>query len=172
MKASSYSAIETLRDGRRVEIRAQRPSDREAIAAALRRAGPETIYRRFFGPKKGFTEKEAAFYLDIDFVSHVALVAELDEAGRKVIAGGGRYIVTAPGQAEVAFAVGDAYQGQGIGRLLMRHLIVIAREGGIGTFVADVLPDNAPMLKVFEKCGLPLTKRADADVVHATLALA
>jgi hypothetical protein len=35
MKASSYSAIETLRDGRRMEIRAQRPTDRKEIAAAV-----------------------------------------------------------------------------------------------------------------------------------------
>ena len=83
-----------LRDGRRVEIRAQRPADRDAIAAAFRRSSPETIYRRFFGRRTGFTEKEVAFYLDLDFVNQVALVAELEEAGQKVIVGGGRYIVS------------------------------------------------------------------------------
>src|SRR5262245_17207717 len=172
MKASSYSAMEMLRDGRSVEIRAQRPTDRDAIAAAFRRSAPKTIYRRFFGSKKSFTKKELAFFLDIDFVNHVALVAELDETGRKIIVGGGRYIVTGPRQAEIAFTVDDPHQGQGIGRLLLRHLVEIARAGGIATFVAEVLPDNAPMLKVFEKCGLPLTTRAQPGVVHATLALA
>src|SRR5262249_6389843 len=111
MDARSFSVVETLRDGLSVEIRAQRPADRQALADALRRAAPEKTYRRFFGPRKGFTEKEVAFFLDIDFVGHVALVAEVDEAGGKAIAGGGRYIVTVPGEAEVAFAVGDAYQG-------------------------------------------------------------
>src|SRR5262245_48877960 len=172
MKASSYSAMETLRHVGRVEIRAQRPTDRNAMEAALRRSGPRTIYRRFFGSKKSFTEQELAFFLDIDFVDQVALVAELDEAGRKMIVGGGRYIVTAPRQAEIAFTVDDPHQGQGIGRLLLRHLVEIARAGGIATFVAEVLPDNAPMLKVFEKCGLPLTTRAEPGVVRATLTLA
>ena len=171
MDARTYSATETLRDGRSVEIRSQRSTDREAIAQALRRAAPETIYRRFFGPKKGFTEKEVAFFLDIDFVSHVALVAEVDDAGRKAIAGGGRYIVTAPGEAEVAFAVGDAYQGQGLGGLLMRHLVAIARAAGVRTLVAEVLAGNAPMLKVFQRSGLRLTTRADSGIVHATLVL-
>jgi RimJ/RimL family protein N-acetyltransferase len=171
MDARSYSVIETLRGGRSVQIRAQRPADREAIADALRRADPETIYRRFFGPRKGFTEKEVAFFLEIDFVNHVALVAEVEEAGRKAIAGGGRYIVTAPGEAEVAFAVGDAYQGQGIGGLVMRHLVTIARARGIRTFVAEVLAGNAPMLKVFKKSGLPLATRVETGIVHATLEL-
>ena len=56
-----------------------------------------------------------AFFLNIDFESHVALVAQIDEDGRPAIAGGGRYIVVRPGQAEIAFVVVDAYQGQGIG---------------------------------------------------------
>ena len=58
--------------------------------------------------------------------SHVALVAVLNEQERPAIVGGARYIVTAPGAAEVAFAVDDAHQGRGIGGLLMRHLVTIA----------------------------------------------
>jgi len=70
-----------------------------------------------------------AFFLNIDFESHVALVAQIDEDGRAAIAGGGRYIVVRPGQAEIAFVVVDAYQGQGIGTILMRHLAILAHDG-------------------------------------------
>jgi len=55
-----------------------------------------------------------------DFVNHVALVAEIDEGGKPAIVGGGRYIVGHPGEAEVAFVVIDADQGQGIGASLTR----------------------------------------------------
>jgi RimJ/RimL family protein N-acetyltransferase len=171
VNAAEYSARERLRDGRSVDVRAQRPADRDAIAAAFRRSSPETIYRRFFGPRTGFTEKEVAFYLDLDFVNHVALVAELEEAGRKVIVGGGRYIVAEPGRAEVAFAVDDPHQGLGIASRLMRHLVAIARDAGLKELVAEVLPDNAPMLKVFERSGLAVTTRRDPGVVYVTLAL-
>jgi RimJ/RimL family protein N-acetyltransferase len=171
VNAAEYSAVETLRDGRRVEIRAQRAGDRDAIAAAFRRSSPETIYRRFFGPKIGFTEKEAHFYLDLDFVAHVALVAELEEAGQKVIAGGARYIVSPPDRAEIAFTVDDPHQGLGIATRLMRHLVAIARASGIKTFFAEVLPENAPMLKVFQRSGLAATTRREAGVVHIDLAL-
>ena len=48
----------------------------------------------------------------------------------------------------------DEYQRQGIGAALMRHLVTIARGAGLKELIAEVLPDNAPMLKVFEKSGL------------------
>lgn len=171
MNAADYSAVETLRDGRRVEIRAQRPADREAIAAAFRRSSPNTIYRRFFGARTSFTETEVAFFLDLDFVNHVALVAELEKGGQKVVAGGGRYIVSEPGRAEVAFTVDDAHQGLGIATRLMRHLVVIARDAGLKELVAEVLPENAPMLRVFERSGLAMTTRRETGVVQVSLAL-
>lgn len=171
MDASRYSAAETLRDGRPVEIRALRPSDEDALREALLRVSAQTIYRRFFYPKKSLTQQERDFYLNPDFVDHVALVVVLEEDGREIIAGAGRYIGCGPGQAEVAFMVGDAHQGLGIGSLVMRHLTAIARARGLREFVADVLPENAPMLKVFEKCGLAVKTKREPDALHVTLTL-
>lgn len=131
----------------------------------------ESIYRRFFYPKKSATDQERAFYLNPDFATHVALVVVLEEEGREIIAGAGRYIGSAPGQAEVAFAVDDPHQGLGIGSLVMRHLTAIARAQGLREFVADVLPENAPMLKVFEKCGLRIKTKREPDALHVTLSL-
>ena len=88
-----------------------------------------------------------------------------------MIVGGGRYFVVRPGTAEIAFAVVDEFQGQGLGSALMRHLITIARDAGLKEFVAEVLPDNAAMLKVFEKSGLSLTRKREAQVVHVALLL-
>ncbi|HSD42732.1 MAG TPA: GNAT family N-acetyltransferase [Burkholderiales bacterium] len=171
MNASEYSAVETLRNGRRVEIRALKPADRAGLLEAVAHMSEEARYRRFFAPKRSFTEKEIEYYLDVDFVNHVALVAVVDDAAGPVIAGGGRYIVSEPGRAEVAFSVDDAHQGQGIGSTLMRHLVTIARAVGLKVLCAEVLPENAPMLKVFERCGLAVATRREAGVVHVTLSL-
>jgi RimJ/RimL family protein N-acetyltransferase len=76
-----------------------------------------------------------------------------------------------PGTAEIAFAVVDEYQGQGIGRALLRHLITLARNAGLKELVAEVLPDNLPMLKVFERSGLIYKPRRAGPVVHVTLQL-
>jgi len=155
-EAAEYSVVEHLRDGRAIEIRALRPDDRDEMLAAIGRTSTQSIQRRFFAPKKGFSEQEMAFFLNIDFESHVALVAQIDEHGRAAIAGGGRYIVVRPGQAEIAFVVVDAYQGQGIGTIL----------------IAEVLPENTAMLKVFRKFGFRPGSKRDPQVVHLVLQLA
>jgi GNAT superfamily N-acetyltransferase len=167
-----YSAQETLKSGFRVQIRALQLQDRDDMLAAVDRTSAQSLYRRFFGPKRHFSEREASFFLEVDFVNHVALVATADEEGRTTIVGGGRYVVLKPGRAEVAFVVIDKFHGQGIGTLLMHHLAAIAREAGLTELVAEVLPENLSMLKVFEKSGLPIIRTSDRGVVHVVLKLA
>jgi RimJ/RimL family protein N-acetyltransferase len=171
MTPATYSAREQLRDGRPIEIRAQRPDDEADMLAAVARTASQSLYRRFFATRRGFSEKEKAFFMHIDFVNHVALVAEIDEGTRRTIIGGGRYIVTAPGEAEVAFIVVDAYQGQGIGTLLTRHLVGLARVAGLKQLAADVLPENMPMRRVFDKFGFRAARSVDPQVMHLTLPL-
>jgi GNAT superfamily N-acetyltransferase len=171
MEAAKYSAVELLHSGRRVEIRALKPDDQADLIAAVGRTSAQSLYRRFFGAKRDFTNEEIEFFVNVDFVNHVALVAVGDEDSRPVIVGGGRYIVLQPGKAEIAFAVIDQYQGQGIGAALMRHLAAIAREAGLKELAAEILPDNIPMLKVFEKSGLRVDIKRESRVVHVTLHL-
>ncbi|UPJ48209.1 GNAT family N-acetyltransferase [Bradyrhizobium sp. 200] len=169
--AAEYSVREHLRDDRPITIRALRPGDRDEMLVAIGRTSTQSLQRRFFAPKKGFSEREMAFFLDIDFESHVAIVAETAEDGRSVIAGGGRYIVIQPGKAEIAFVVVDAYQGQGIGTILMRHLAILARDAGLKELVAEVLPGNTAMLKLFKKFGFRSGSKGSPQVIHLTLQL-
>ena len=169
---ASYHVTETLSDGRKVEIRAQRPEDREALLVAFKRASKESIYHRFFAVKRTLSEQNAHFFLDIDFVRHVALVAVTNEDGKPAIIGGCRYVVIEPGRADLAFSVIDDYQRRGLGTALMLHLVVIAREAGLRELVADVLADNTPMLKVFRRSGLAMTESIHGSVIHVVLSCA
>src|SRR5262249_43097308 len=171
LDAAKYSSTDSLRDGRTIEIRALRPTDQADLLAAVDRIGSQSMYRRFMGAKRHFSEKERAFFVNVNFIDHVALVAVIQENGHQTIIAGGRYIVDRPGSAEVAFAVIDQYQGQGIGAALVRHLTKIARDAGLREFTAEVLSDNASMLKVFEKSGLKSGFKRDSGVVHVTLRL-
>jgi GNAT superfamily N-acetyltransferase len=171
LKVADYSAIETLHNGRRMEIRALRPADHNDFITAVGHVSSESLYRRFFSVKRNFTEKETSFFLDVDFVKHVALVAVVNGDGKPSIVGGGRFVVVKPGQAEIAFTVIDSYQGQGIGAALLRHLVTIARDASLQEFIADVLPSNAPMLKVFGKSGLPMKTERQSGSVSVTLSL-
>lgn len=170
IEAAAYSAVETLRDGRPVTIRALKPEDRSAMLSAVGRVSAELLYRRFFGPKRGFTEKETDFFVNVDFVNQVALVAVIDGSDENTIIGGGRYIVTQPETAELAFAIVDEYQGQGVGTALLRHLVLIARDSGLQHLVAEVLPENVAMLTLFRKFGFS-TARSRGEAVHVALDL-
>ena len=154
-----------------MEIRALKPQDRDDLMAAVDRTSSDSLYRRFFAVRRHFTETEESFYLNVDFVSHVALIAVADENGQPIIIAGGRYVVGEPGQAEVAFTVVDKYQGRGVGAALLRHLAMIARQAGIRELVAYVLPDNRAMLKVFEKSGLKYTAKRESGSVYVKLGL-
>lgn len=171
MNAAEYSAFEQLRDGREIEVRALKPADRAGWLEYIERTSDAARYRRFFVPKRTFSEQEIEFHLNVDFVRHVALVAVIEEAGHVIGVGGARYVVSQPGRATMAFQVDDPHQGLGIATCLMRHLVAIARDAGITELVAEVLPDNAPMLKVLERSGLPMTTRREIDTVHVTPAL-
>src|SRR5260370_4210888 len=120
-QATNYTARERLSDGSQIDIRALRPEDEADMLAAVGKASAQSLQRRFFVMKRHFSDKERAFFMDIDFKNHVAIVAVAEEAGRRVIVGGGRYIVFEPGRAEMAFVVVDTWQGRGIGSVLLRH---------------------------------------------------
>ncbi|MBO4223092.1 GNAT family N-acetyltransferase [Bradyrhizobium neotropicale] len=170
-EAATYTAHERLNDGSRIEIRSLRPDDEVDMLAAVGRASTQSLQRRFFAVKRGFSEKERAFFMHIDFRNHVALVALIEEAGRPAIVGGGRYVVFEPGRAEMAFVVVDAWQGRGIGSILMRHLVGVARNAGLQELTAEVLPENAAMLKVFGKFGFKPVSRGDPQTIHLALTL-
>ena len=54
---------------------------------------------------------------------------------------------------------------------MMRRLAEIARAAGLRELIAEILPENIPMMKVFEKSGLRLSTKHEAQVVHVVLEL-
>ena len=119
LDAANYRANEKLRDGRNYIIRAQRRDD-DIIEALHLRAGMRSFYLRFLTRKHRLNNFEVAFYLNVDFIRQVALLADLHGE----IIGGTRYYIWSPGQADIAFIVGDAYQKQ-------RHRLSDAASFGI-----------------------------------------
>jgi GNAT superfamily N-acetyltransferase len=170
--SASFSVRERLRNGEEIGIRALGPADRNALLRAIARASERSLYRRFFGIRREFSDAEVTAFVDVDFKTQVALVAVSHENGLEVIAAGARYIVVRPGTAEIAFTVLDDYQRQGIASVLLRHLAALARAAGLSTLIAEVLPENTAMLRVFERSGLKTTQVRDGDLVHVTLQLA
>ena len=168
---ASFSITAPLRNGTEVEIRALRPSDRDALVDAARRTSDQSLYRRFFGVKREFNDREVAGFVEVDFIHHVALVALTHSGGDELIVAGARYIVVRPGVAEFACTVVDEFQGQGIASALLRQLVQLARATGVTELIAEVMPENTAMLRVLERSGARRQMRREGGVVHVTLQL-
>ena len=171
---SNYLAREKLKDGTEVTVRAIRPGDGPAILEAFRALDAESIYRRFFSPKKELSDAELKQLTDVDFQSVMALVATAQRTALRILLGGGRLATEGgdhPQSAELAFLTAGAQRGRGIASLLLRHLTRLGQEAGLSLLEAEVLAENQAMLNVFRRSGLPLVQRREGNVVHVTLAL-
>lgn len=173
MDPQNYTASETLKDGTPVTIRAIRHDDGNTILDAFKRLDRDSVYRRFFSPKKELTVAELEQFTDVDFSQVVALVVTAHGKDGEILIGGGRYARDGMGSfsAELAFTTDTNYRGGGIATLILRHLVRIAQEAGLSRFEADVLAENQPMLAVFRHSGLPMQLRRDGSVLHVTLSL-
>ena len=174
--ARDYVAVERLKDGTAVTVRAIRPDDRVRLGAAFAKLEPGSVYTRFFSHRDQPSDEELRAATEVDFESTVALVVTAaDGGGDETIIGAGRYLLHGPpgagGGAEVAFTVEEDYQGQGMAGLLLRHLALIARRQGVSELTAEVLPTNRGMLAVFRRSGLPMSSATEDGVVHVALSL-
>ena len=170
-----FRLLAVLRNGTPVTIRVMRPDDKDRLVAAFAKLDPQSVYVRFFSFRKELPEKALNRIEQIDFVRLLGLVATVGSGDDEVVIGSSTYVadVAADGvrAAEVAFTVEEDYQGQGLAGRLFEAAAAIARRHGIGRFTADVLSDNAPMLRVFERSGLPMRRRREGGVIHLELEL-
>jgi RimJ/RimL family protein N-acetyltransferase len=173
MDPRGYRESETLKDGTEVTVRSIRAEDSDSVLEAFKGMDKESVYRRFFSPKKDLSPKELDQLTDVDFSNVVALVVTKTSAEGELLIGGGRYALGGPGatDAEIAFMTNGGYRGLGIAPLILTHLVRIAREAGLMRFEAEVLAENQPMLAVFRQSGLPMSLKRDGGTFHVTLAL-
>ena len=122
---------ETLRDGTRVLIRPIGKDDAALERAFLERLSPESRECRFLG-QMNFSDDMIMRFTDIDYRRDMAFVALRHEAGEKREIGVSRFCMSDDGTScECAVAVADEWQDRGLGDVLMRHLIEVARQRGI-----------------------------------------
>lgn len=158
---TTWEADVVLRDGSVAHVRPIRPNDADALRRFHAGQSEESIYLRFFAPLRQLSDKDVHRFTHVDYHDRVALVVTL----REEIIGIGRYDRVTPTSAEVAFNISDGSQGKGIGSVLLEHLADIARDLGVGTFEAEVLPQNHKMLAVFADAGYQVSRRVEDGVV-------
>ncbi|TDE88935.1 GNAT family N-acetyltransferase [Occultella glacieicola] len=163
-----WEADVVLRDGSTARIRPIRPDDADALQRFHARQSPESTYLRFFAPMERLGDRDLHRFTHVDHVQRVALVLLL---GEEIVAVGRFDRIGGGGDAEVAFNVLDVVQGKGLGSVLLEHLAAAARELGVRRFVADVLPQNTRMMRVFSDAGYDVDQSFDDGVLSVSFTI-
>ncbi len=161
-----------LRDGTTLRLRPPARDDAGSLLDFFARLSERSIYQRFHGfPSLGPQTVEP--FVEPDWSERGSLMGTLsaDGASERVVALANFARLRDPSCAEVAFAVADELQGHGVGTRLLEQLAEVAAEAGITTFIAEVMPDNAPMLRVFEDAGFDVTRRLEGGTAEVQLAI-
>jgi acetyltransferase len=158
-------------------IRPIRPEDESLIIDFHGRLSPDTVYQRYF-TKLGYEQRIAHERLVrvcfTDYDREIALVAErLDpELSKLVIAAVARLIrLHASSAAEFSLIVSDDYQGQGLGREMVKRLVDVARAEGVERLVAEVLTCNSGMVRICNELGFAIHDEDGGDTLRAELRL-
>jgi acetate---CoA ligase (ADP-forming) len=156
-----------LRDGGTLRLQPPIASDADAVLDLLAGLSERSLYLRFHGTPTVRSQLVEPF-LDPDWLDRGALIGSLaDEAGARHIVALASYArLRDPLAAEVAFVVADAHQGRGIGTRLLEQLAARAAGVGIERFVAEVVPENRPMLHVFEDAGFEVSRMLESGTVE------
>ncbi len=157
-----------LATGRPVRVRPARADDYGALERFYRQLSDASSYFRFFGARPFIPEAELRRATEQDASDHVTLVVD---ANGELIAVGEYYARPGGEEAEVAFAVADAHHNEGIATVLVEDLAGIAREAGFRRLVAQTLPDNIGMQRVFRDVGLVHRSWFEDGAVHVHLDL-
>lgn len=153
---------ETLRDQSHVVIRPITKQDKAAERDFIEQLSPVARRFRFLGQVRHPSERLISQLTDIDYVHEVAFVAVIPEDARERIVGVSRYSTDQDGlNCECAVTVSDEWQHKGLGTLLMKHLIEVARAGGIRKMISIDSAENLQMKELAKYLGF--RTRVDPD---------
>ena len=163
--------VHTFNSNHTVRFRAIKPSDVDDLRRLFYRFSDQSVYYRYFSPIHIMPHMKMQEYVNVDYKRTLAIVGTIDDSGVERVIAEGRYIILKdnPSYADVAFIVDEPLQGLGIGSYVFQMLIKLARKRGLEGFAADVIADNKPMLKVFEKSEFPMRAIVRSGVYELTI---
>jgi acetyl coenzyme A synthetase (ADP forming)-like protein len=158
-------ATVVLRDGSTVAVRPIRAEDESELARFFGALSLESLVFRFFAMAN--VQAAAQRMVQVDYTSRYGIVAIAGADGR--IVGHAMYVGSGHRKAELALAIADAYQGLGLGTILLGQLAEAAASAGIDVLEAIVKPENHRMLAMLRESGFPVHARSEPGEVSAEL---
>jgi len=170
-----YVSQFTTRDGITFEVRPIRPDDEPMMVDFHGHLSERSVYYRYFSPLElsfRTSHERLTPRCFIDYDRELALVAEhIDERESRSIVAVARLMREHSGNsAEIAFLVADKFQRKGLGSYLLKQMLAIAKQEGLGSVHAVVLHENLDMRKLFTRAGFEV-RGPDSGVFAARLNL-
>jgi acetyltransferase len=151
-----------LSGGQRVLIRPVLPQDEALMSAFFSDLPARARNDRFLAAVPHLPAGLVKRFTNVDYESHVALVAEVFADGRETVVAEARYASGSdPAVAEFAVSVAAEWQDRGLASLLLCKLVRRAADAGITRMVGETLAANAKMLHLARKAGFAATPSAD-----------
>ncbi len=160
-----YIKETTLGDGTKSLLRPIKPEDEPLWLDMLGSCSKEAIYSRFRYNFHFDSHEIATQFCYIDYARELAIVAEIEEDGRRKLIGVGRLIGDPDLEiVEYAVLITDEWQGKDLGKMLTEYCVEIARQNNFKKVYAETTKDNKAMIAVFRKLGFSVEFSEDTNV--------
>ena len=151
-------------------LRPVKISDEQLLKDFFYSLSDQSFYRRFISFRQDMPHERLQEFVIIDHTKEVFILACIQEGEKEKVVGIGQYFINPKTNfAEVAQATRDDFQGQGIGMELLTYLTYLAKRDGLLGFTAEVLMENRPMLRLFEKMGFDIRRQSEQGVYELTM---
>ncbi len=171
---TQYVSAAKLRDGTALTLRPIRAEDEPLMVKFHGGLSERSVYLRYFTPlplSERTAHQRLARLCFADYDRELALVAEhRNTHGASEIAGIARLIKEhGVNEAEFGVIVVDAWQGRGVGTVLMEKLVHTAREEKLACVRGVILAENHEMLDLARRLGFALHRTEDTNEFEAVL---
>ena len=165
----------TTRDGVQLLLRTIHPGDVPALQRGFSHLTPDEVRMRFLHPLTELPEPLAQRLCNLDEETEVAFVLVDPPPAQEpeIHAVARAHVDPVTLAAEFALIVQRRFAGQGLGTLLMRHLVADCRRRGALEMWGDVLLENGAMLDLCHELGFQRQShlRGDPGVARVTMEL-
>lgn len=159
-----YSDVLRARDGNPVTVRFVEPRDAEELQNYFRSLSTRSRYNRFLGAMRELSHSLLDHFTHVGERDEFSVVATMKVDGFDIIVGEARYAFhadTDTGSVEFGLSIDDRWQGQGIGKALLKNLECRAAAFGAIRLFGDTLRSNDSMISLARTSGYGFAPNAD-----------